>query len=117
MEKNFNLDERLIEFSSNIIRITGALPNDAAGNYISGQLIRSGLAPSLQYGEAQGAESKADFVHKMKVALKELRETFQSLRIIYKQEWLPAERMQPLIQENNELIAIFVKSIKTALGK
>jgi four helix bundle protein len=76
MERKYILDERLIEFASVIIDISEALPGSIAGNHIAGQLIRSGTAPCLQYGEAQGAESRNDFIHKMKVFLKELRETF-----------------------------------------
>jgi four helix bundle protein len=80
MEKKFDLDERLITFASNIIDIAERIPKTIAGNHITGQLIRSGTAPCLQYGEAQSAESRADFIHKMKVSAKELRETYNCLR-------------------------------------
>ncbi|MGN6165997.1 MAG: four helix bundle protein [Flavisolibacter sp.] len=73
MERKFNLDERLIEFASAIIDIAEALPDSVAGNHLAGQLIRSGTSPCLQYGEAQSAESRADFIHKMKISAKELR--------------------------------------------
>ncbi len=113
-ERNFNLDERLIAFAAKIIDVAEALPKTFAGNHLSGQLIRSGTAPALHYGEAQSAESRADFIHKMKVAVKELRETYNCLRIINLKNWLPTDILQPILDENNQLIAIFIKSIATA---
>ena len=71
----YDLEDRLIEFAARVIDVVEALPNTRAGNYIAGQLIRCGLAPALLYGEAQSAESRDDFVHKMKIILKELKET------------------------------------------
>jgi four helix bundle protein len=78
------------------------------------QLTRSGTSPALNYAEAQSAESRQDFVHKMKICLKELRETMVCLKIVKKLEYFKPERLDPILQENNELIAIFVKSIETA---
>lgn len=87
MEKrNFDLEERLIEFASRIIDIVEAIPNSRAGNYIAGQLVRCGLAPALLYGEAQSAESRDDFAHKMKIGLKELKETRVCLKLIQRQK-------------------------------
>ncbi len=77
-EKIFDLEDRLVEFSCLIIELVEVLPPTRAGNYIAGQLIRCGLAPALLYGEAQSAESRMDFVHKMKIVLKELKETIQT---------------------------------------
>lgn len=76
--------------------------------------MRSGTSPALNYGEAQSAESRNDFIHKMKISAKELRETFNCLRIIRKKNWYPDEKMRPILDENNQLISIFVKSIETA---
>ncbi|MGD8297391.1 MAG: four helix bundle protein, partial [Desulfobacterales bacterium] len=91
------------------------LPKKKAGNHIAGQLIRCGTAPAPNYGEAQDAESRADFIHKMKVSLKELRETRIWLLIIGKAKLLkPASKLEPLIDESNQLISIFVASVKTA---
>ena len=87
MERKFDLEERLIEFASDIIDVSEGLPKTLAGNHLAGQLIRSGTSPALNYGEAQGAESRSDFIHKMKVCLKELRETYNCLRIINKKQW------------------------------
>ncbi|HMI79150.1 MAG TPA: four helix bundle protein, partial [Ferruginibacter sp.] len=69
---------------------------------------------ALNYGEAQSAESRNDFIHKMKIAAKELRETYNCLRIINKKSWLPVEKLLPALDENNQLISILVKSIETA---
>ncbi len=114
MEKKFDLDERLIEFASIIIDISEALPRTIAGTHISGQIVRSETAPALHYGEAQEAESRNDFIHKMKIALKELRETFNCLRIIRCKNWFDETKLTACINENNQLISIFVKSIETA---
>ena len=114
MERKFNLDERLIEFASAIIDVAESLPKTIAGNHIAGQLMRSGTAPCLQYGEAQGAESRNDFIHKMKISLKELRETYNCLRLIRRRNWYSEKELNNWIDENNQLISIFVKSIETA---
>jgi four helix bundle protein len=77
-------------------------------------MIRSGSSSALQYGEARAAESRRDFIHKMKGCLKELRETYINLRVVGKMDWLSSENCDPVLYENNELIGIFVKSINTA---
>ena len=113
--KEFNLEDRLIDFAVRILHLAGSLPKTKAGNHIGGQLIRCGTAPAPNYGEAQDAESRADFIHKMKVSLKELRETRIWLLIIGKANLLkPASKLEPLIDESNQLISIFVASVKTA---
>jgi four helix bundle protein len=113
MEKRFDLEERLIDFAAAMIDISEALPKTLAGNHLGSQLLRSGTSPALHYGEAQAAESPADFIHKMKVCLKELRETYNCLRVIHKKAWLK-EGIAAQLQESNELVAIFVTSVKTA---
>ena len=111
----YDLEERLIEFSVLIIEIVNEIPNSKAGNHLSGQLVRSGTSVSLNYGEAQSAESRKDFIHKMKVILKELRETFVCLKIIHRCKLYKTEnKIIKAKIENNELILIFVKSIETA---
>ena len=111
----YDLEERLIDFSVLIIEIVNEMPNTKAGNHLVGQLVRSGTSVSLNYGEAQSAESRRDFIHKMKVVLKELRETFVNLRIIHKSKlYVDENKIIKAKQENNELISIFVKSIETA---
>ena len=111
----FDLEERLIEFSVLIIEIIGDMSNSKAGNHLAGQLVRSGTSVSLNYGEAQSGESRKDFIHKMKVVLKELRETYICLKIIQKANLCKNEIILEKAQrENNELISIFVKSVETA---
>jgi len=80
--KKYDLEERLIQFALLIIDIVEMLPNTRAGNHIAGQLIRSGTSPAFNYGEAQVAESRDDFIHKMKICLKELKETHIAVQII-----------------------------------
>jgi four helix bundle protein len=114
-ETTFDLEDRLIDFAVRIIRTAESLPKTRVANHISGQLIRCGTSPAPNYGEAQSAESRADFIHKMKVCLKELRETRVWLLMIVKANLIkPVSKLDSLIQENNELIAIFVSSIRTA---
>lgn len=111
----FDLEERLINFAVSISTLVEALPNSITGKYLAGQLIRSGLSPALNYGEAQSGESINDFIHKMKIALKELRETFISLKIIRHKQYKDVTNLtNSCLKECNELICIFVKSIKTA---
>ncbi|MBL1212419.1 MAG: four helix bundle protein [Ignavibacteriae bacterium] len=111
----FELEERLIEFAVLIIDIINEMPNTKAGNHLSSQLIRSGTSPALNYGEAQSGESRKDFIHKIKIVLKELRETFVCLKIIQRTKLFKNEiKILSAIKENDELISIFVKSVETA---
>ena len=117
-DKVFDLENRLIDFSVRIIRLAETLPRTRVGNHIAGQMIRSGTSAAPNYGEAQSAESRSDFIHKMKVCLKELRETRVWLVMITRANVLkPQPNLDLLIDENNQLISIFVSSIKTAKGK
>lgn len=113
-ERKFDLEDRLVEFAATIIDVVDELPKTRAANHIAGQLIRSGTSPAPNYGEAQSAESRKDFIHKMKVALKELRESMVWLKIIRRKSMISESITTPAIQECNELISIFVKSIQTA---
>jgi four helix bundle protein len=113
--KKYDLEERLIDFAVLIIEIVDEIPKTKAGTTMSGQIVRSGTSTALNYGEAQSAESKNDFIHKMKVVLKELRETYVALKIIQKAKLYKNEdKIIRAKNENNELISIFVKSIETA---
>ena len=112
--ETFDLNARLVDFACLIIEVSEALPSSVAGSHLASQLIRSGTAPALQYGEAQGGESRNDFIHKMKVALKELRESYNCLKIILKLNWHQADKMKFILDENNQLISIFVTSVLTA---
>lgn len=108
------LEERLIDFAVIIVGVVEALPNSKAGNHIANQLIRSGTSPAPNYGEAQSAESRKDLIHKMKISLKELRETMVWLKIIARKRLGACIEIPAAIAECNELIAIFVSSTKTA---
>jgi len=117
-KKEYDLEGRLIDFAVSIIEVGRALPKTRVGNHIAGQLVRCGTSPAPNYGEAQGAESRSDFIHKMKVCLKELRETRVWLVMIVRAGLVkPASKLDSLIDENNQLISIFVKSIQTARDK
>jgi four helix bundle protein len=114
----FDLQPRLVAFSVAVIQLTGALPATVVGNHVRGQLLRSGTSPAPNYGEAQGAESRNDFAHKLKIVLKELRETQVWLQVIEQAGLCESpETLLPLLRETNELIAIFVASLKTTLGR
>jgi four helix bundle protein len=111
----YDLENRLIAFAVEIIVLSESLPSSKAGTHLSNQLVRSGTSPALDYGEAQSAESRNDFMHRMKIVLKELRETSISLRIIQRTSLIEsAFRLSSVLKECGELIAIFAKSIQTA---
>ena len=113
--RDFDLEDRLIDFAVRVIRVAESLPKSKVGIHIAGQLIRSGTSPAPNYGEAQSAESRLDFIHKMKICLKELRETRTWLRMIVRASLIkPESKIEPLLDENDQLISIFVTSIRTA---
>jgi len=114
-QKKFDLQELLIDYSVRIIKISEKLPETKTGKHISSQILRSGTSPAANYGEAQSAESRADFIHKLKIALKELRETEVWLKIIIKTEIIQSsEIVSELLKETDELVSILFKSIDTA---
>ena len=109
------LEDRLIDFAAVIIVVASKFEKNYAGNHLAGQIIRSGTSPALNYGEAQSAESKRDFIHKMGICLKELRETLNCLKIIERANLTSnSNELIDAKKEANELISIFVSSIKTA---
>ncbi|WP_248602799.1 MULTISPECIES: four helix bundle protein [Algoriphagus] len=115
MERKYDLEERLINFAASIIAFTDSMVNSKAGNHLANQLLRSGTSPALNYGEAQSGESRKDFIHKLKIVLKELRETRVAIKIIDKSILhLDKGEIIKLLNECNQLISIFVKSIETA---
>ena len=111
VRKKFDLEDRLIDFSVLIIKTVENLPTTRTGNRLGSQLLRSGTSPALNYGEAQSAESKRDFIHKFGIILKELRETLICLKILKRVSYIKPDDS---LNECNELIAIFNKSIITA---
>ncbi len=111
----YDIKDRLIDYAVKIIKLSAALPDTKAAKHISLQILRSGTSPAPNYGEAQAAESPNDFIHKLKVALKELRETEIWIKIISKADMIkPASQLEPLLKETDELIAILFTSIDTA---
>lgn len=110
------LEDRLIDFAVLVVTVVEALPITKAGSHIGGQLVRSGTSPAPNYAEARSGESKRDFIHKMKISLKELRETLVWLKIIARKRLVDCSEVPGAIAECNELIAIFVSSTKTADG-
>lgn len=108
------LEERLIDFAVRIIELVANLPKTPAGKHIAGQILRSGTSPAPNYGEARGAESHADFIHKYGIVLKELNETFVWLRIIERSGLLKLELMPDILEESKQLCRIFTSSLKTA---
>ena len=120
MEKSrtFDLENRLIEFAASIILFTNSVNKSYAGIHLSNQITRSGTSPALNYGEAQASESRKDFIHKMNICLKELRETKSCLQIISKTHRSNnKEQLEKNLNEASELIAIFTKSVSTAKRK
>lgn len=113
--RRYDLSERLIEFAVRIIELVDKLPRTLAGRHVGGELLRCGTSPAPNHAEAQGAESRRDFVHKMRIALKELRETKVWLKITERKMAKGIEKETKwLLNESEELISIFVTSIKTA---
>jgi four helix bundle protein len=112
---NYDLEERLVEFAAQIIHLVEGLPGSRVGNHVGGQLLRSATSPMANHAEAQSAESRADFVHKLKVCLKELRESLRWLRLMRRVPLLESlEEVDAAVKEADELVRIFVKSLKTA---
>jgi four helix bundle protein len=111
------LEERLIDFAVRIIKLSAKLPKTAAARHISGQILRSGTSPAPNYGEARGAESPNDFIHKLRVVVKELNEMLIWLRMIERSELLKAELLMGIISENTELCKIFATTLRTARAK
>ena len=113
--RKFDMEDRLVAFSVLMLKVADALPKTYAGQHLSGQLTRSGTSPALNYGEAQSGESRRDFIHKVKICLKELRECRVCLKIIDRAELLKDhELVKEGMAECNELTAIFVASVRTA---
>lgn len=114
-QTKFELDERLLEFSVRIVRVTESMTRSRAGNHVADQLLRSGTSPYGNHGEAEGAESRADFVHKLRVCYKELRETRRWLKLVHRVPMVTNPTLlEPLLSEADELVRIFSASIKTA---
>ena len=114
LAKSNDLQRRLNEFGARVTKVAKLLPKTEEGRYISKQILRSGLAAAPNYAEARAAESRADVVHKLRIALKELNETRSWLEQIVANGLFSREKMGKIIAENHELCWILAASIKTA---
>jgi four helix bundle protein len=113
--RKFDLEDRLLEFASAVIDLSESLPATRAGNHVAGQILRSGTSPYPNHGEAEAAESREDFIHKLKICLKELRETRRWSRLVKRKAWVKNETtLLFVLGESEELIRIFHSSIQTA---
>ena len=111
----FDLEDRLLRFGVAVLDLSEKIRDTKAANHLSSQLIRSATAPPLMCGEVNAAESPADFIHKMGIALKELRETRNCLRIIQMKKYVDdLDQIEKILDENQQLILIFGKSVNTA---
>ncbi len=113
-KRSFDLEDRLISFASAVLEFVETLPKTQIGKYFSDQLSRSSVGSALNYGEAQAAESRRDFIHKMLVVLKELRESNIAMKITSRKRLGDQKLLAPLLDESSELVAIFTTSVKTA---
>jgi four helix bundle protein len=110
------LEDRLVSFSARIIELSSKLPRTPQGKHISAQILKSGTSTAANYGEARGAESRADFIHKLRIVLKELNETAIWLRVIQKSSLFSPDKIIAILAENQELARIFAASVRTARG-
>jgi four helix bundle protein len=109
----YDLEERLLEFTARIVQLADSLPSTKAGNHVAGQLLRCGTSPLANHGEVEAAESRKDFLHKLRICLKELRETWRWLRLIGKLELIEKAELRSSLSETEELIRIFSASVRT----
>jgi len=112
--RSYDLEERLLEYAVRIIRLVDALPAGRAGRHVADQLLRCGTSPLASHGELQGAESRRDFIHKLGLCLKEIREARRWLRLVHCVPLLPPAKVAPLIAETEALVKIFAASVRTA---
>ncbi len=112
--RRFDLEERMLAYAGRIVELVDELPNTRSANHIGGQLLRSGTSPYLHHGEVQAAESVNDFIHKLKVCLKELRESWRALRLLHRCRAVKEQsELESLIDETHQLIRIFFQSVRT----
>jgi four helix bundle protein len=114
-DRRYDLEDRLLDFAVNVVELTDSLPNTRAGNHIAGQVLRCGTSPLSNHGEVEAAESRKDFLHKLRICLKELRETKRWLRLVSRLKKLGEPANLPAcLNEAEELIRIFAAGVKTA---
>jgi four helix bundle protein len=108
------LSERLLDFAVRCGKVVDALPESRLGRHVAGQLVRCATSPAPNYEEARAAESRADFMHKLQIGLKELRESGMWLRFIMRSKLLPNEKLKDLVDESGQLVRLLAKSVVTA---
>jgi four helix bundle protein len=108
------LSERLLDFAVRVGKVIDALPDTRLGRHVAGQLVRCGTSPAPNYEEACAAESPADFVHKLRICLKELRESRMWLRLITRSKMLSNRKVAALLDESEQLCNIMGQSVVTA---
>jgi len=111
------LSDRFLDYAASIIILVKSLGNSYQGKHISKQLLRSATSVGANYEEAKGAESKADFSHKLQIVLKELRESRFWIRLIKRAGLIPKDKISPILSETDELIKIIAKSVVTSKTK
>jgi four helix bundle protein len=111
------LGERLLDFAVDVVRLAPRLQRSATGRFMEGQLVRAASSAGANFQEACGAESRADFAHKMQIVLKELRETEYWMKLVTRARLLPADLLSQPLAEADELIRIVVKSVVTAKSR
>src|SRR2546430_148000 len=112
-QRKYDLEERLLELTARIVRLADSFPNTKAGNHIAGQLLRCGTSPLANHGEVEAAESRKDFLHKLRICLKELRETWRWLRLVERLQLAEVSDLRATLIEVEELIRIFAASVRT----
>jgi four helix bundle protein len=113
--RQYDLEDRLLDFAVNVVELTDSFPITRSGNHIAGQLLRCGTSPLSNHGEVEAAESRKDFIHKLRICLKELRETTRWLRLAGRLKKLgPLAALPSCLNEIDELIRIFAASVRTA---
>lgn len=114
-KRGAQLQARLNEFAVRIMVVAAALPDSLVGRHVAEQIIRVDTSPAPNYAEALGSESRTEFIHKIGVVLKELRETNVWLQTIASATLIkPVERLAPIRQECDQLVSVFVSSVNTA---
>jgi four helix bundle protein len=111
------LGDRILEYAARIVKVVGSLPKTLIGRRLGDQLLRSGTSVGANFEEPQAAESKDDFIHWLQVALKELRESNYWLRLLAKTGTLPQQRLETLIEESNQPVAMLSKAVAKVKGK
>ena len=114
LSKTDQLERRFIAFAASILNFSAKLPKSPQGRHVCSQILRSGTASAANYGEARGAESRADFIHKLRIVFKELNETTIWLEVIARSSMLPPDATAPVVAETRELCRVIAASIKTA---